>query len=431
MEVRWWCLVTKAMRPVTNTLLGATRTVHSGNWMRTLRRLLPEEEEPMDVIQEEPGTTAMLSPWLPNTAPTSLRALSHMNKRELQQELQRNGLDTSDPSLSTVAQMTKVLKLIRPDKETSDTKGLSRMKVTELRRLCAQAGFDSTGMTADRRRLHLRGWQPSTLPASSQAAAMPETKAKATMGSSSTTAKSKTMIFNGRVTVQTPSPVKSVCQNVPMTPGRSSMPSSIGQSGTPDRTIPAGTPGVVLQCPLHTVNMILKRNSLDGSLFWGCPHYPNCRVTQALEATEFTPAPATVNPGLTQASAEVETMRIENEHMAEMLRTQQAELERQRSEMQVMADNAQQQCASAFAEIQEQPSTVAPTRIAWPRQQQQRRLAQANNPHGPQDPEQSIMMTPSMQPMALSPGNAAVLSRLRVQLMANGGDDGSLGASEL
>lgn len=38
-----------------------------------------------------------------------------------------------------------------------------------------------------------------------------------------------------------------------------------------------------IKVKLNSTTMVLRRNSKDGSLFWGCPNYPYCKKTQPIQ----------------------------------------------------------------------------------------------------------------------------------------------------
>ena len=96
---RWCHMVLKALRPVTASLLEVLQGSTGGVWTRALRRIRPNEEL-LEVIEDGTAATQVVRSWAnagAQVTPTLLapsmpqtgvpRALGHMNKAELQQEV--------------------------------------------------------------------------------------------------------------------------------------------------------------------------------------------------------------------------------------------------------------------------------------------------------------------------------------------------------
>ena len=163
-QCRWCQMVLKALRPVTASFLEVLQGSTGSMWTRALRRARPNEEL-LDVIEDNTAAMQVVHSWVnagaraapASQAPSMSRALSRMNKAELQQEVQRQGFDPSDPALSTNVQLYAFLKLLeqKPGAQ-NQIKGLGTKNMAQLRELCTERGILWEGLTCDQMRLSLR-----------------------------------------------------------------------------------------------------------------------------------------------------------------------------------------------------------------------------------------------------------------------------------
>ena len=371
-QCRWCQMVLKALRPVTASFLEVLQGSTGSMWTRALRRARPNEEL-LEVIEDSTAATQVVHSWVnagaraapASQAPSMSRALSRMNKAELQQEVQRQGFDPSDPALSTSVQLYAFLKLLEQKPgaqgDRNQIKGLGTMSKAKLRELCTERGILWEGLTCDQMRLSLKGWIPPTIPM--------------TLGSKSMTGASSSSSATTAPKAKAPAMRPSVTGNSQGLP-RPAMPIYSEMSTPPARrgteNLPPVSPGSVMStdsttrppallCPIHQQNMILKKNRHDASLFWGCPQYPACKITTPLEAMAVQ---QDMNNQASVGSAQLEEER-------QRLVTAEAELERQRTEVQQMALNAQNAYNQAYAEIQAQQNATAQANAAVQMQAQQ------------------------------------------------------------
>ncbi len=328
--------------------------------------------------------------------------------------------------------------------DRNQIKGLGTMSKAKLRELCTERGILWEGLTCDQMRLSLKGWIPPTIPM--------------TLGSKSMTGASSSSSATTAPKAKAPAMRPSVTGNSQGLP-RPAMPIYSEMSTPPARrgteNLPPVSPGSVMStdsttrppallCPIHQQNMILKKNRHDASLFWGCPQYPACKITTPLEAMAVQ---QDVNNQASVGSAQLEEER-------QRLVTAEAELERQRTEVQQMALNAQNAYNQAYAEIQAQQNATAQANAAVQMQAQQQhqfqqqleaqRVIMQQQQHqlmgGAAMPAaQMPMQAPAMPatpapnatgvPVPLSPGNLEALARRQAGYTETGG--GWLDGSEL
>ena len=107
--------------------------------------------------------------------------------------------------------------------------------------------------------------------------------------------------------------------------------------------------------------MIIKKNRAEGSLFWGCPMYPACKVTMPLEARAHVanveaPENVSMTPGSYLPSDDQQRLRA----YETALQRQQEEMDQQRRDLYMQQQHvtqaamAQQQQQEVLASAQQQ-----------------------------------------------------------------------------
>ena len=271
----WKLLVSAATRPIVTTMLEAVRAPTQRAWVHALHQEHPESSDLIDVAEKAEVMSAVLRSW---TTPRDgmaagagaarsdrLTPLSSMPLAEIRVEAQAMGSDIEEMLL-------RLRGLSPPSWEGFDaTESQTQMPLAEIRMEAQEMGFDIEELIA---RTLARG---TTDPAA--------------------------------VTMSTPS----------ATPRRPRV------SG-PKMATPQGM--TAPYCPVCEVPFMLKKHGWDGSSYWGCRRFPQCRCAAPLGA-----ATGVAPPRQSEAAQEMDEAMRRVKQMEADLMEQQQEMEQQEADL--------------------------------------------------------------------------------------------------